>query len=335
MTRTAETDAPRTAWRRRGLALAMGVLLSLALFEGACQLFALYLGFTWERIRADPNHYYRISASEILGYELRPGVSLDVEGRRLRINREGIRDDDDEVPAGAERIALLGDSVVFGLDLSQEQTLSALLQERLDPEGGRIRVLNLGCPGYATAELLEQLRVKGAIYRPRHVIYVLNPNDFCRRNTVREGGDTGMYRIYRKPFLKGPWMVRKAIYRMKKGDMTGSTAWYRWLWEGGGAAGLAEVAAMSELAASQGAAFSVFLLPAKCAYGPDGRYALRDEYDAIKAFLAAEGIPFIDPIAAMGADPEKYFTSTNHLHPAGNELVADLLRDALATTPAQ
>lgn len=333
MNRTVPRNSPGTSWRRRGLALAMGAFLSLVLFEGACQLYALYLGFQWEKIRTNPNHYYRASASEVLGYELSPGVSLEVEGRRLRINGNGIRDETEELPADATKIALLGDSVVFGLDLSQEQTISALLQQRLDAAGERVEVLNFGCPGYGTAELVEHLRFKGAIYRPRLVVYVLNPNDFCRRNTVREGGDTGIYRIYCKPFFKGPWMVRKAIYRMKKGDMTGSTAWYRWLWEGGGEAGLADVAAMAEVAASQGATFTVFLLPAKCAYGPGGSYALQDEHDAIKAFLAKNAIPCIDPLAALGADPERYFTPTNHLHPAGNDLVADMLRDSLGHNP--
>ncbi len=332
MSRAAAPKSPVTSWLRRGLALLLGVVLSLVLLEGVCQVYAVFLGMQWEKLSKHPHHYWTDSPSAALGYELARNVNLEVDGRVLRINTYGIREADDEIHQDKVRIAIFGDSVAFGLGLSQDSTISAMLQRKLDPEGRTVKVLNLGAPGYGTAELLENLRIKNEIYHLNSIYYVLSPNDFCRRNTSREGGDNGLYRMYHLPLLKSPWMVRKAIYRLRKGETTtGSTGWYQWLYDDGGEEGCADIAAMAKYAAAQGASFTVFLLPGAIAYQPGGGYALKEMYDSIMSFLKHNGIAYIDPIAAMAADPDRYFTSTNHLHPPGNELVADLLREHIGS----
>ena len=134
--------------------------------------------------------------------------------------------------------------------------------------------------------------------------------------------------MYHMPLLKGPWMVAKAIYRLKKDGVTsGSVGWHQWLYKGNGDLACADIRTMASYARDHGAAFTVFLLPAVSCYEPGGRYALQDMYDDIMSFLKRNGIAYIDPIAAMGTDPDRYFTLTNHLHVEGDELLADMIRD--------
>ena len=64
------------------------------------------------------------------------------EGRRLCINRYGLREDSDELAVDQRRVAILGDSVVFGVSHSQESTISAFVQQELDATGEQVKVLN-------------------------------------------------------------------------------------------------------------------------------------------------------------------------------------------------
>src|SRR5262245_32500152 len=66
-------------------------------------------------VKGNPLHYYQPSRSPRLARELAPGRELECEGRILRINRWGIREDGDDPASDAWRVAVLGDSVVFGV----------------------------------------------------------------------------------------------------------------------------------------------------------------------------------------------------------------------------
>jgi hypothetical protein len=236
-----ESTQPRS-WPAR-IAAGIAVLVFCALlFEISVQLYAVgVVNPRNERMRRSWKHFYRASDNPILVYEPLPGTEVEVDGRRLRINRWGIRDDHDAIPRENRRIAILGDSVVFGMAHSQERTISQLLERELERSGDRVRVLNFGLSGYSLRELVEFLRIKDAVYDVDAVIYLLNPNDFARRDSVYEGADDGLYRMYRTPWLKSPWFLRKAIYRFHKaGHLTlrfpprgqASVGWYAWLFGG-------------------------------------------------------------------------------------------------------
>lgn len=319
--------APRS---RAGLAanLALGLAalgLSLTLAELGFQLYARLVIFpAWDRDMARPNFFLARSQDPVLAYELAAGFDADSDGRHMHINRYGIRADTDDRFEGRRKLALLGDSVTLGAGHSQEKTLDRQLEARLRAAGRDVVVLNFGVPGYATHELARFLEAKDAIYHVDEVVYLLNPNDFARRDTRYEGADNGLYRMFVRPRWQTLWFARKAVYRAVKGRAVVSPRWYRWMFAGNEALAQADIRAMAAHCAAAGAPFSVVLLPSGTSYGPGG-YALAEMYDRLMAFLAAEGIPALSPVQAFAAEPGRYFDESDHLFEAGNERVSELI----------
>lgn len=298
--------------------LAVGLLAAGLLLEGACQaLYAFSVAPQLAAQRSDPAHYCEASDDPALAYRLKPGCRIEKDGRVVRINRHGLRDDRDDLAAPAS-VALLGDSVPFGIALSQDETPAAVLQRLA---GGEPRVLNFGVPGYGIEELRRELERMLSLCRPDRVWYVLNLNDFSVRGTVFEGGDNGLYRMYAPPQLKTPFFVRKAIYRFMKGGRMSSVRWYRWLYEGNRTRLLPIVREMAEFARAQGSEFGVVLFPPAVAY-ENGRFALQDVFDEIADFLQANRIPVLAPVAEFGAEVRGLQDDTDHLTAAGSEVLA-------------
>ena len=102
--------------------------------------------------------------------------------------------------------------MTFGSAHSQDRTIPRLIEDDSGEPGGEV-VLNFGVPGYGARELRELLRVRDAIYCVDRVVYLLNSNDFAWRETLYEGADSGLYRMYNRPGWMIPWFVRKAVYR--------------------------------------------------------------------------------------------------------------------------
>lgn len=80
-------------------------------------------------------------------------------------------------PAGAFRIAVLGDSVAFGFGLPREQSFPYLLENRLREQTGKpVEVLNFAVIGYSLASYLEVYKTRVRPFQPDLVLlsYVLN-----------------------------------------------------------------------------------------------------------------------------------------------------------------
>ena len=60
------------------------------------------------------------------------------------------------------RVAVLGDSVVFGFMIDQGRTLAEMLQQRIDPEVRHTKVFNFGMGGMNLAEVVAFLRARDA-----------------------------------------------------------------------------------------------------------------------------------------------------------------------------
>ena len=134
---------PRRALRLLGLTL--GIATPLAIGVGA-----LPSPFEHEKLQY-------VEALEVLSFEPYDGGLYEEEHPhrppiQVTLNRYGFRDHDwtDLPEEGVTRIALIGDSNVFGLGVDDEGLLDRLLEAeltRLDP-GRRWEVLNLGVPGF-------------------------------------------------------------------------------------------------------------------------------------------------------------------------------------------
>jgi lysophospholipase L1-like esterase len=116
----------------------------------------------------------RSSADPKLGFELRPNsfVAAEVD---YRINGEGFRGPAlNPKRAGVTRLAVFGDSIVFGYWVSESDAFPAQLGSLLGP---KVEVLNLGVPGYNLDQEVENLRGRLDSLKPDIVLFGFCLND--------------------------------------------------------------------------------------------------------------------------------------------------------------
>ncbi|MCC7013224.1 MAG: SGNH/GDSL hydrolase family protein [Planctomycetes bacterium] len=124
---------------------------------------------------------HRASERPGLHYELQPNATGQSRGVTITTNSLGMRDDElkPEDTPGLMRIALIGDSMVFGVGVEHGDTLPAQLERRLSsawPERA-VDVLNFGVSGYSTLDELAVLRERALPLAPRCVVLAYCLND--------------------------------------------------------------------------------------------------------------------------------------------------------------
>ena len=113
--------------------------------------------------------------SETFGWTPRRGASATIEGNRVTFNARGYRGRELALPkvGGRTRVVVLGDSIAFGLDVSDEQTFTYLLDSR---DNG-LEAGNLAVQGYGPDQELLVLLRKGLREDPDVVVLA-----FCLSN---------------------------------------------------------------------------------------------------------------------------------------------------------
>jgi len=114
----------------------------------------------------------RFSDDIYLGWELQPG--------RLDHNAAGFRgrEYDRAKPPGVWRIAVIGDSVTYGLGVTGAEAYASVLEARLNSAGpGRIEVLNFGVPGFNPYQEYTLLTSRVQTFDPDLVIMTFTPDD--------------------------------------------------------------------------------------------------------------------------------------------------------------
>ncbi len=96
-----------------------------------------------------------------------------------KFNSKGLRDVEHPIakPAGAFRIALLGDSATEGLQVPMEETYSSYLQSVVAVPGKKTEVINFGCSSYSTGQEVLQFEQEAAQYQPDLTILLYNRGD--------------------------------------------------------------------------------------------------------------------------------------------------------------
>ena len=123
------------------------------------------------------------SRFEDVVYELKPGLSGTYRGKPLCINSAGMRDREYalEKATNVYRIVGLGDSVMFGWGVGEEECYLSLLEERLNalpPPHPVFEVMNFAVPGYNTAMEVAQLAHTAIRYKPDLAILHFVKNDW-------------------------------------------------------------------------------------------------------------------------------------------------------------
>ncbi len=164
----AKKPAPRRNVRKNLLRVALGLLVGLAIAEGAF------------RVRdggAFPHVNVYVADAE-LGTRLRPGATEKVRFAspknpitQVRVNSDGYRGD--EWPAKSDdEIVVVGDSQVFGLGVEEDETFSKELERALTKRKYFVR--NLGVPTYGPAEYNKVLAESLAKRPAKTVVWVAN-----------------------------------------------------------------------------------------------------------------------------------------------------------------
>jgi lysophospholipase L1-like esterase len=159
--------------RRTCLVLA-ATTFALLLGEALIRVLGLAPAFTSVRFGE-----YVVSDDPELLWELRAGA----EG----VNSLGLRGPPLEDPPAHLRIALLGDSVAYGLGLGGEETIAARLEAHLREAGLDAEVLNLGVAGYNTCQEARRLERLLPVIEADTVVLVFCLNDFSGSDGIPEG----------------------------------------------------------------------------------------------------------------------------------------------------
>lgn len=112
-----------------------------------------------------------------------PDVSVE-----YRINQQGMRDDRnfaEAKPAGACRIAMLGDSYFVGYELDLPETFAHQVEQQLRAHGHKVEVLNFAVSGFGTAENLIAYQSIARRFHPALVLMQWQVTDYD--DNVRSG----------------------------------------------------------------------------------------------------------------------------------------------------
>ena len=120
---------------------------------------------------------FRETPDSKLRWEPMPGAHAG----EIRINTGGFRGPDVYfLPMqGITRIAVLGDSQAFGMNLVESDTLAGALERKLNTTSreGKFEVLNFGVPGYNTEQEMLVFRQKVLAYHPSVIVLYYSLND--------------------------------------------------------------------------------------------------------------------------------------------------------------
>ena len=176
-------------------ACAAGIVLGLLMVEVLARVRAyLIRGITFEQAMTHPleipkNRHpglggiIRLSRNPQIVYELKPNLSVvfPYEGNDVTTNAEGFRSKEHPVEKSARtfRIVGIGDSMMFGMGVADNQDYLSLLEARLNASFPQRNweTINTGVPGYNTVMEVETLKEKGLRYHPDLVVLGWCDND--------------------------------------------------------------------------------------------------------------------------------------------------------------
>jgi lysophospholipase L1-like esterase len=319
------------------LALGIGLAVSGALTLG-CELHLRRAERAWRR--SFDLHATVASSNPVLLWEYRPGASVEVPAGRdvyaVTINAHGFRDAERaRVPgAGVERVAFVGDSVVFGLGVARGETLAVRYEEQCNERDveRRVEALNFGIDGYAAPQVLELLVTRVLAFAPERVVYVFCLNDF---DFERASGNK--IRYFREPPASFV-LERLRRFAGRLGQRRGSAGGGEAAWHRGAYAENRDVVfdALREMRARlarEGIGFELVVVPVFFRNESEwSTYRLRGMHAEIAAFLDEAGIAGLDLLEAFeasGRGPRELARDFWHLSPEGHRVAASALFDRL------
>lgn len=124
------------------------------------------------RYNPRPDGLYTLIPNTVVQHH---GACYTVDG--IQTNAQGFRDKPWMKEAGAQRVALLGDSIIEGLQVERPRLMAAVLSQRMG-----IDVLNAGISGYSTVTELMAYQQLVRPFKPELVILVVYPGNDIEGN---------------------------------------------------------------------------------------------------------------------------------------------------------
>lgn len=186
----------------------MRIKVIWALAPILCLAGAFALAESWARsnVPRSDRTPYRTSPIEGLPSILGPNLDVIWQGSKIHTNSHGFRGPEITDPGPAQqRIALVGDSFVFGSGVEWEDTLGEQIEVAMEDRGRSVQVLNFGVPGYNTGHSAVVVETTVLDFDPDVVIYVAFAND---TDPHRSYGEIDPDRI---PDPIGQFMLRSAF----------------------------------------------------------------------------------------------------------------------------
>lgn len=300
---------------------------------------------------------FKASDNAILNYEMRPNYMRAVrhlgdEKIVYATNQQGFRDGDFSLAKEKDifRIAILGDSITFGIGVQQKDTFGELLERQLGALGVRAQVLNFGVGGYNTIQEEELLKSAVITYSPDLVVLGYALNDADERSDWFFEADKGRINLkilpvsaYRGPLggrlaVVGPFLDRSALYgfltetvrrlsstpplgderemtRLEREYRSRSSAWRE---------RRESLLRMAARVRESGGNFLVVVLP--LAYQLENPSKEWQSQKSIWEYTSSEGILAVDllgPLLSSGLSPREIFLDAGHFTRLGNLLVAE------------
>lgn len=264
---------------------------------------------------------FRISQRAGLASEFRPGFTTTYKGFEVSYNSDGYRGP--ELPQRAEglpRIALVGDSFVYGSAVDLPDTLAVRLERAL----GEAQVLNLGVPGYSAENVAAVVQHDALRLDPDIVLYVYFANDSDPPSSFESIPEDavidGMYQ-----FPGHSALLQWINVRVKHLALTSfgvqlarlTPADSRTLWEnGGGQRVRGAIENMRDLCAAKGIRFLVAGYPYLTLVEQNPFRPLDEGAAAVCAEL---GVEWVDLVEAFDGerDLSSYWASVFDTHPNG------------------
>jgi lysophospholipase L1-like esterase len=108
-----------------------------------------------------------------------PNREARLYGVDVSTNSVGFRDREFSIEksAGSKRIMALGDSLVFGWGVAQDETIPKVMEQTLNKESGPCEVINTGVGNYNTSMEVELFKSTGLAFNPDIVVLVFYVND--------------------------------------------------------------------------------------------------------------------------------------------------------------
>jgi lysophospholipase L1-like esterase len=310
----------------------LGVLVTLGVLEAAIRVLHLIPDNV-------PISYHAANGDEAFAPDAN-SAAVSVFGILHRTDSRGLRGPDrslERVP-GRIRVALVGDSVVWGYGIPEDQTIGAWLERLGEERGIPLDAWNLGVSAYNTFNERAKYARLAPVLRPDVTIVVVLFNDLqpvTQRFRISSAGTLSNPRM-RAPYPDEwrPVLEKSALFN------AAIKVYWRLQPPPAERHSLANLAAvidqLDEIRIIAGRVGSTLVVAAMPSAVPDANQ-MRQFADGLRRFCEMRGVPFVDLASVLGRPArQEYLLPADPLHPtsAADRVIAEALlpgiREAIA-----